>query len=694
MWKRDEAVGRLSRLDRHQRRRPPPSPDRDRRARRDALAAMERDIVNIGKSVIIKGELSGSEDLTIEGQVEGKIELRQNVLTIGAERQDQGAGLRQGGHRPRRGARQHHRDREGRHPRQRLGRRRPRRRRASRLPTARTSAAASTCSAPGAKPATDGQAGATPAADGRAPRRGAAPPRRDAGRGSAARSRRVGDRGASPLTGPASSWSCCDGRGRAGGAAPAAAARRADRSRRRRSLPQFLGGAGAPARAGPARSRARSSASNVAFFGERLGCKIYVEDLVRRRRGARATRRPRRAGRRSLATRFTQAAGIVDGILCWDLFDFLDRPPGRRWRGQLSRLLRPGGALLRLLRHDRRSSSTHYTRFVVDAEEHAAASGRTRRRRRDAHVLLTRDIIKMFDGPGRRRVGPAQEQHARDPVPEAVERAGPSCAQSRLIALAHRFRHPRPLRRRDEGRRAGHLPGRDARRHLARPARARRPVRRARAGGDLQVLSRRHDLPRRRRSRRRDRRAAGIAAEAGDWRFVAPDNGVLTAVFQETPPKKVVELTERRYARPTVSRTFEGRDRFAPAAAWLAKGIQLAALGRAITDYHLLDLPRPQLEDGVLRGVGRARRSVRQRRHEPRSQVVRAAGRRVRRAATDGRRPARLRGSSSTYADIARRRDRRAVRQHRSPRVRRAGGERGRAAGRRRSAPRSSSRRT
>jgi cytoskeletal protein CcmA (bactofilin family) len=39
--------------------------------------------VNIGKSVIIKGELSGSEDLTIEGNVEGKIELKENVLTIG-----------------------------------------------------------------------------------------------------------------------------------------------------------------------------------------------------------------------------------------------------------------------------------------------------------------------------------------------------------------------------------------------------------------------------------------------------------------------------------------------------------------------------------------------------------------------------------------------------------------------------------
>ncbi len=40
-------------------------------------------MVNIGKSVVIKGELSGSEDLTIEGEVDGKIELRQNVLTIG-----------------------------------------------------------------------------------------------------------------------------------------------------------------------------------------------------------------------------------------------------------------------------------------------------------------------------------------------------------------------------------------------------------------------------------------------------------------------------------------------------------------------------------------------------------------------------------------------------------------------------------
>jgi cytoskeletal protein CcmA (bactofilin family) len=49
----------------------------------DSARGMEKGPVNIGKSVIIKGELTGSEDLTIEGHVEGKIELRQNVLTIG-----------------------------------------------------------------------------------------------------------------------------------------------------------------------------------------------------------------------------------------------------------------------------------------------------------------------------------------------------------------------------------------------------------------------------------------------------------------------------------------------------------------------------------------------------------------------------------------------------------------------------------
>ena len=91
MWKRDEAV------------KPPTAPAGSSPAPTPAVGTppaaepartapiahsepqrgMEKTTVNIGKSVVIKGELSGSEDLTIEGQVDGKIELRQNVLTIG-----------------------------------------------------------------------------------------------------------------------------------------------------------------------------------------------------------------------------------------------------------------------------------------------------------------------------------------------------------------------------------------------------------------------------------------------------------------------------------------------------------------------------------------------------------------------------------------------------------------------------------
>jgi S-adenosylmethionine hydrolase len=94
----------------------------------------------------------------------------------------------------------------------------------------------------------------------------------------------------------------------------------------------------------------------------------------------------------------------------------------------------------------------------------------------------------------------------------------------------------------------------------------------------------------------------GLAADTGDYRFVAPDNGVLSAVFRESPPKRVVELTERKYARPTVSRTFEGRDRFAPAAGWLAKGITLMSLGKTVTDFRWLDLPKLTVSSTDIQG--------------------------------------------------------------------------------------------
>lgn len=94
----------------------------------------------------------------------------------------------------------------------------------------------------------------------------------------------------------------------------------------------------------------------------------------------------------------------------------------------------------------------------------------------------------------------------------------------------------------------------------------------------------------------------GIAATAADYRFVAPDNGLLTLAFQQTPPEIVVELANPEYARAEISRTFEGRDRFAPAAAWLACGTALEALGPPVDRWHSLDLPAPDSGNGALRG--------------------------------------------------------------------------------------------
>src|SRR5262245_32882915 len=83
MWKRDEAVKPTS----GQPASPAPvasnPPAVTSAAPQPESRRIERDMVNIGKSVVIKGELNGSEDLTIEGQVEGKIELKDHVLTIG-----------------------------------------------------------------------------------------------------------------------------------------------------------------------------------------------------------------------------------------------------------------------------------------------------------------------------------------------------------------------------------------------------------------------------------------------------------------------------------------------------------------------------------------------------------------------------------------------------------------------------------
>ena len=83
MWKRDEAVKPTSGLPATPATAASTQPVNGPAAVQPDARRIERDIVNIGKSVVIKGELNGSEDLTIEGHVEGRIELKDHVLTIG-----------------------------------------------------------------------------------------------------------------------------------------------------------------------------------------------------------------------------------------------------------------------------------------------------------------------------------------------------------------------------------------------------------------------------------------------------------------------------------------------------------------------------------------------------------------------------------------------------------------------------------
>src|SRR6188768_835217 len=83
MWKRDESVKPATPPASTPAAAPAPAAAASSAGEPRAPQMIGRDMVNIGKSVVIKGELSGSEDLTIEGHVEGKIDLRENVLTIG-----------------------------------------------------------------------------------------------------------------------------------------------------------------------------------------------------------------------------------------------------------------------------------------------------------------------------------------------------------------------------------------------------------------------------------------------------------------------------------------------------------------------------------------------------------------------------------------------------------------------------------
>jgi hypothetical protein len=135
--------------------------------------------------------------------------------------------------------------------------------------------------------------------------------------------------------------------------------------------------------------------SNVSFFGEQLGCKIFVEDIFadldRHVFEGKIDALPA-----FLRTRFPQVEGTVDGILCWDIVDYLDKSSAKVLADQLTRVLRPDGALLGFFAMGQ-SSDTRYTKYIIADE--VTLKHRTYPALRGRQTsLLNRDIIRLFTG--------------------------------------------------------------------------------------------------------------------------------------------------------------------------------------------------------------------------------------------------------------------------------------------------------
>jgi hypothetical protein len=133
--------------------------------------------------------------------------------------------------------------------------------------------------------------------------------------------------------------------------------------------------------------------ANISFFGEQIGCKIFIEDLFA------DLDRHVRAGTierftETLRQRFPQESASVDGILCWDLIDYLDRPSAQALAEQLSRVLRPDGALLGFFATVQ-TNDPRYTKYVIADEGNLRHRNYPAARSRQT-ILPNRDIIRLF----------------------------------------------------------------------------------------------------------------------------------------------------------------------------------------------------------------------------------------------------------------------------------------------------------
>lgn len=134
--------------------------------------------------------------------------------------------------------------------------------------------------------------------------------------------------------------------------------------------------------------------SNVTFFGERLGCKIILEDLF-----ADLDRYPKNSETpfaEYLKTRLKHQDGSVDGILCWNFFDFLDLPSAQALAVALTKLLRPDGALLGFFTTVG-AADTRFSRYVIMGEDSVKQKMYSSGGKKQTS-FQNRDIIRMFNG--------------------------------------------------------------------------------------------------------------------------------------------------------------------------------------------------------------------------------------------------------------------------------------------------------
>jgi S-adenosylmethionine hydrolase len=95
-----------------------------------------------------------------------------------------------------------------------------------------------------------------------------------------------------------------------------------------------------------------------------------------------------------------------------------------------------------------------------------------------------------------------------------------------------------------------------------------------------------------------------VVATTNHYKFIAPDNGVLSFLYAREHSCKVRHLTNEQYFLKPVSQTFHGRDIFSPVAGWLSKGVEVERFGKRISDFVRLAVPAPlRSPEGIVTGL-------------------------------------------------------------------------------------------